>query len=49
MGLFSSFKNKTKGGSKMNILINPNILNELKDTLKSQNKTAVRFELAGFG
>jgi hypothetical protein len=49
MSLFSSIKNKFKEDTGMNVLIQPDILNDLKNELKSQSKDVVRFEVVDFG
>jgi hypothetical protein len=33
----------------MNIKVNPGLLSDIKQTLEGQGKSAVRFDLAGFG
>jgi Fe-S cluster assembly iron-binding protein IscA len=49
MGLFSSIKDKFKGGTRMNVIIQPEVLNGLKNELKSMNKDVVRFDIVSFG
>jgi hypothetical protein len=49
MRLFSSIKNKFTGGKKMNVIITPDILNDVKNQLNALNKDVVRFEVGDFG
>lgn len=49
MRLFSSIKNKFTGGKKMNVIITPAILNDVKNQLNALNKDVARFEIGDFG
>jgi len=49
MGLFSSKKNKSKANDGIEITIEPDIINGLKDELKLKEKDIVRFEVVDFG
>ncbi|MBK5241080.1 hypothetical protein [Clostridium sp.] len=49
MGLFSSIKYKSSGGKGMNVIIKPDILNDVKNQLTALNKDVVRFEVVDFG
>lgn len=49
MGLLSSIKSKFKGDTKINVIIHPEVLNELKKKMDYLNKDVVRFKVAGFG
>ena len=49
MGLFSSIKDRFNGDTGLKVIIQSDILNDLKNELKSQSKDVVRFEVVDFG